>query len=398
MTHPTPPTIAHCLFSLGCGGAERNLVTTAARLAALGYRQHILISDFALKEDLYYKDALAPHAELHCVRPPSRLPSDAPLLLRLLPRRIARNILKFRQCLQDIAPDVVHVWSDNAYAAAAAAMLPIRRILIAWQSIPPVEWHRAGVYGWRQWPKTLLDYVLFRYAVRNPAVHTACVTRAGGEAYARWLALPADAVTPLYHGLETSAWLPADEEAVRNERARLELPADCRIVVGLMRFDATKRPELWIETAARVRRARDDVRFVCYGDGPLRQGLLQRATEAGVLCPGVTRDVPVALSLADMFFHAARVEGLPTAHLEAQLMGRPVVTTAAGGTREAVRENVTALVVDEGPGLPERLAQTLLRALDDPALAARAAVEGPRFVREQFSPERMLRTTLELYA
>ena len=392
--------ICHCLFNLGCGGAERNLVTTVRQLHARGFhKQHIVISDFSSPVDLHYEKDLALLATIHraddisgCLR------GNIPRLLRILPQRLQRNIIKIQNCLDAIQPDVVHVWSDNAYAVVAASLLPVRCIVLTWQSMPPVFWHKMGVRSWRQWPKTMLDCLLFRMALRNPAVRTACVCQAGGMAYARWLGLAPEAVVPLYHGMDTTLWQRAPEADILAEKQRLGIPAQNRVVLGLMRFDPAKRPELWLDVAAHVRETYgNDLSFLCFGDGPLRAGMMERARQAGVICPGVTRNVPLALGMADIFLHTARIEGLPTVHLEAQLMGTPIVTTDAGGTRETVREAITARLVPEQPDMVSALSDALIAALQDKDFLARASQEGPRFVKENFSIEKMIQTTLEIY-
>lgn len=397
---PTHFTITHCLFSLGCGGAERNLVTTVRQLHDRGFHdQHIVISDFSSPADLHYEKDLAPLATIHRADDISgSLQGDPPRPLRMLPKRLRHNIIKIQNCLHAIQPDVVHIWSDNAYAAVAASLLPIRRVLISWRSMPPVFWHKMGVRAWRQWPKTLLDCLLFRMALRNPAVRTACVCRAGGMAYARWLGLAPESVVPLYHGMDTALWQRTPEAEILAEKQRLGIPPQNKIVLGLMRFDPAKRPELWLDVAERARaQCGDDLSFLCFGDGPLRAGMMERARQAGVICPGVTRNVPLALSMADIFLHTARIEGLPTVHLEAQLMGRPIVTTDAGGTRETVHEGITARLVPEQADMVSALSEALISALHDKDFLARASQEGPRFVKENFSIEKMIQTTLELY-
>lgn len=392
--------IAHCLFSLGCGGAERNLVTTVQQLHARGfYDQHIVISDFSSQADLHYEKDLAPLATIHLADDVSgSLQGNPPWLLRMLPQHLQHNIIKIQNCLRAIQPDIVHIWSDNTYAAVAASLLPVRRIVLAWRSMPPVFWHKMGVRSWRQWPKTLLDCLLFRMALRNPAVRTACVCRAGGMAYARSLGLAPESVVPLYHGMDTTLWQHASKVDILAERQRLGIPPQNRIVLGLMRFDSVKRPELWLDVAARVREQYgNNLSFLCFGDGPLRVEMMKRAQQTGVICPGVTRNVPLALSMADIFLHTARIEGLPTVHLEAQLMGTPIVTTDAGGTRETVRDGITARLVPEQPDMVSALSDTLIDALQDKDFLARASQEGPRFVKENFSIEKMIQTTLELY-
>lgn len=392
--------ITHCIFNLGCGGAERNLVTTVQQLHARGFHnQHIVISDFSSPADLHYEKDLAPLATIHRADDVSGgVRGNAPRLLRMLPQRLQYNIIKIQNCLNAIQPDVVHVWSDNAYAVVAASLLPVRCIVLTWQSMPPVFWHKMGVRSWRQWPKTMLDCLLFRMALRNPAVRTACVCRAGGTGYARWLGLAPEAVVTLYHGMDTTLWQRASEADILAEKQRLSIPPQNKVILGLMRFDPAKRPELWLDVAAHARKKYgDDLSFLCFGDGPLRAGMMERARQVGVICPGVTRNVPLALSMADIFLHTARIEGLPTVHLEAQLMGTPIVTTDAGGTGETVREAITARLVPEQPDMVSALSDTLIAALHDKDFLAQASQEGPHFVKENFSIEQMIQTTLELY-
>lgn len=392
--------IAHCIFSLGCGGAERNLVTTVRELYKRGYhKQHIVISDFLCSVNLHYEKDLAPLATIHCTDDASGTFRGNPsTLLKILPQRIRRNIIKIQNCLQCIRPDIVHVWSDNAYAALAASLLSVPRILIVWRSMSPAFWHRAGILSWRRLPKTWLDACLFRLALRQASVRLACVCQAGGESYARWLRTPVQRVRTLYHGMDTSRWQRSTRDRIITEKARLGIPPHGKIVLGLMRFDPAKRPELWFDVAHHVRRQYgNDIYFLCFGDGPLRTLLMKRAHEVGVLCPGVTRDVPLALSMADIFLHTARVEGLPTVHLEAQLMGIPIVTTDAGGTRETLIDGVTGCIVPEQPDMVTALSCSLITALHDAGFLERASQEGPRFVKETFSIEKMVQTTLELY-
>lgn len=393
--------IVHCLFSLGCGGAERNLVTTVRELTAAGYHdQHIVLSDFSTPANLYYEEALLPLATLHRAGDKTgKLQGTLPFPLALLPQRLKGNIIKIQNCLRRIRPQVAHIWSDNPYAAVAASLLSVPRILIAWQSMPPVFFHSVGEYTWRDRPKTWLDGRLSRLALQNPAVRLSCVTRRGGEGYARWLGISPERVRALYHGMDVSKWRRPSDESILAEKARLGIPAHASVIVGLMRFDPVKRPSLWLEAAERVRREYgDSVYFLCYGDGPLRNGLLERARKAGVLLPGVTRDVPLALALADLFLHTARVEGLPTVHVESQLMGVPIITTDAGGTRETLLDGVTARIVPEQPDMAAAVAREVISALRDADFRGRARQEGPRFVKETFSTEKMLQTTLDLYS
>lgn len=73
-------------------------------------------------------------------------------------------------------------------------------------------------------------------------------------------------------------------------------------------------------------------------------------------------------------------ESLLLVNLEAQACGRPVVTTRHGGIPEFVADGSTGLLVPEGD--PDALADALVRALTDDALAVRLSREGPEWVRQ----------------
>jgi hypothetical protein len=66
-----------------------------------------------------------------------------------------------------------------------------------------------------------------------------------------------------------------------------------------------------------------------------------------------------------------------------------------GGIPEIIEDDVNGLLVP--PRDPQALAQAILRLLQDPELAQRLARAGQEHVRMQFSFERLLLETCELY-
>lgn len=103
-----------------------------------------------------------------------------------------------------------------------------------------------------------------------------------------------------------------------------------------------------------MRRALDsgvDLTLDLVGDGPEAQHLRytiddlnlgDRVTLLGRLPPD---EVNLVLGGADVFLHTSSVEGMSNAVLEAMATGLAVITTDAGGMREAVRDGVDGLVV-----------------------------------------------------
>ena len=89
-------------------------------------------------------------------------------------------------------------------------------------------------------------------------------------------------------------------------------------------------------------------------------------------------------------------EGLPNVLLEAQWAGVPVVTTDAGGAREAVDQGVTGWVVETAK--PEDLSAAVLRLANDQDFRTRALMAAPLFVKTKFGFDRMIQETLDIYA
>ena len=75
-------------------------------------------------------------------------------------------------------------------------------------------------------------------------------------------------------------------------------------------------------------------------------------------------------------------EGLPLGLLDAQAAGCPIVSTRHSGIPEAVRQGVTAELVEERNA--EQLAQAILLVARSSERRESAAREGPRFMKEKF--------------
>jgi glycosyltransferase involved in cell wall biosynthesis len=95
-----------------------------------------------------------------------------------------------------------------------------------------------------------------------------------------------------------------------------------------------------------VERAGENVRYVGYFSNPAKY-----------------------VAALDVYVQASRKEGLSLSLLEAMRAGKPIVATDVGGTRDAVRDGESALVVPAQQ--PAALRAAVLRLRRDPELAAR---------------------------
>jgi glycosyltransferase involved in cell wall biosynthesis len=111
---------------------------------------------------------------------------------------------------------------------------------------------------------------------------------------------------------------------------------------------------------------------------------------------GHRSDVAEVLSAADVaVLPSLSGEAFPRAVIEAMAMGRPVVATDVGGTREAILDGVTGFVVP--PGDPEALADRIGRLAESEAMREAMGQAARRRAGESFSIEKNVRATERLY-
>jgi len=402
--------------SLGAGGAERQLVTTAAGLARAGTPGRVLADGLALdpvsvvarslndRRDgaFFLSDLRAADVAVQSYR---ELPDFAgnlstsavrPALsaLGFLPWSTAEAIIKLTDWLRARDPAVVHVWQDGLiYAVGLAALLAgVPRIVLSGRSTPPPD--RRENY--------LVEYdVIYRSLLRAPGVVLSVNSHHAARRYATWLDIDPARVAVVHNGVSR---LPAspdpDSEAAFRAFDAQTGPASFTIG-GVMRLDKVKRPVLWIEAAAGVLARVPDARCVIVGDGPLRAKAEARAQALGIarrcLFAGRSSCVGYWISKMDCVMLLSEQEGLPNSLIEAQLGGVPVITTPAGGAPETLRPGSTGLVTGADP-TPHEIGDLVAALAAEPDRLKAMGEAATHWAEEAFPVSRMLSNTLALYA
>jgi L-malate glycosyltransferase len=170
------------------------------------------------------------------------------------------------------------------------------------------------------------------------------------------------------------------------------------VLVGNMHNDVKGHPCL-IAAAEAVAHEFPGVRFVLAGDGEQRQNFEQQVARVGLqnnfFFLGRRDDVPRLLACCDIAVLPSKAEGLPNAVLEYLAAGLPTVASRVGGNAEIVQDGKTGLLVP--PDNHSALAEALLRLLRDPGFAANLGNRGREYVISEFSFERMIENTDQLY-
>jgi len=206
----------------------------------------------------------------------------------------------------------------------------------------------------------------------------------------------ADKVRVIYNGVDV-------EKFARETRDRQWLMDGCEdekwiVLVGNMHSDVKGHPWL-IEAAVAVCREFRKVRILLAGDGARRtdfEGQVAAARlQANFSFLGRRDDVPRILACCDIGVLPSKAEGLPNAVLEYLAAGLPTVASRVGGNAEIVQQGVTGLLVPAQDSVA--LAESLLQLLRDPARAEEMGRTGRAYVSSNFSFQRMIEKTDELY-
>jgi len=166
--------------------------------------------------------------------------------------------------------------------------------------------------------------------------------------------------------------LPSPEVA----RQKLGLPERGPLIGMVGRLQRWKGMHTLIEAMPQVLVEHPDAHAVIVGGRhdlePDYKPKLQHQIESSglqdnVSLVGFQSDVPLWMQSMDIFVHASDHEPFGIVILEAMALGKPVVAGSKGGATEILTDGETGLLAPYGRA--EKLAQQILRYLDDPDLA-----------------------------
>lgn len=398
---PAPGRVLVINCGLAAGGAERQIVNTVLGLAAEGVDVAFVGEYLGRAPGLdFHAPALsAGRADFaqtsRSATPGLRLYAEVtrPVAEALapLPHDVRLEILDMVAELRRRRPQVVHLWQDQTSVkhGLAALIAGAPRIVLSGRNINPTHfgydtpWLRPG----------------YRALASRSEVSFTNNSQAGARSYAEWLDIVEGRIAVLRNGLDFTTHVRLSRVEAQRFRASVGASDGVRLVGGVMRLSAEKRPLLWLEAAAELARRRDDVRFVIAGDGPMapqcRAAVAKLGLDGWVTFLGETPQADLVLGSVDLLLLTSQFEGTPNVLLEAQWLGAPVLCADAGGALETFEPGVGGDVIEHLN--PARIATQMERMLDDPAWRERAARLAPAFVERRFGLARMIGETLEAY-
>lgn len=342
--------IAYVLTSLGVGGAERQVVALAERMAARGHAVSLLV--------------LRP-------RQPEEWPTTVDLVhldMRRTPASLLAGLAKARRFLRAFAPGLIH---SHTFPANLVA-----RLLRLSYSAPVLSTIHNVYEG--AWPRMLA------YRLTDPlSRRTTVVSHAAAERYLRLKAVPACKCIVLNNGIDSTEFAPSPERRTRL-RAGMGVQEEFVWLAAGRIAPAKDYPNL-LRAYAQLHAGLPSARLWVAGEaiGSKAAAIQALAADLGLGASirwlGLRRDMPALLDAADGFVLASAWEGMPLAVGEAMAMEKPVVATDVGGVRELVGECGVIVPARSSEALAQAmlaLVQTAPEARSSLGRAARRRIQG----------------------
>lgn len=305
------------------------------------------------------------------------------------PVAAARLAVRFARLTRRSRPHIIHAHSGTAVVTVLAALAnPAARRVLDVHDAPGNGRHSPRTEAVEGWLCRRLAYV--------PVVHSTSVRQ---EIAGAWRVPPAAArLVPL--GVDTAALAGA---TVGRARWREELgvgPGEI-VVLYVARLVPSKRVDLLIEAADRLRQRGDHIRVVVVAEGSERsrlQAMIDRlglGPTVGLVGSRGGTDLLKAFGGADVYCSTSDYEGFGLGVAEAMAAGLPVVATAVGGVTDLVVDGTTGTLV--APGDATAVADGISALLHDADRRRRYGDAGRARARERFDRSQTAGRYLAVY-
>ena len=325
--------IVYVLTSLGMGGAERQALALAGRMAQRGHTVALLVLRPRLAEEWP-----TPLRVVH-------------LDIRRTPLSLLAGLAKGRHFLRGFHPDILHSHSFHAnfVARLLKLLVPATVSLSTVHNIYEGDWQRMLAYRFT-------DFLSRR---------TTAVSETAARRFVQLRAVPEQKCVVIPNGIDTAEFA---ANPVRRGTMRAQLGVTNEFLwLAAGRIVAAKDYQNLLRAFAQVRAAHPDARLWIAGDAMTAEfdrvlGLTaELSLHPAVRWLGLRRNLPALLDAADAFVQASAWEGMPLAVGEAMAMEKPVVATDVGGVREMVAE--AGVIVPSKS--PDALAVAMLDLMHD---------------------------------
>lgn len=301
------------------------------------------------------------------------------------PRADITSLFKIIKEIRRFKPDVIHT-----HTAKAGVVGRIASILSGQKSIRVHTFHGHLLHGYFGPGKTKLVILVEKFL----ALFTEQLLAVGKQVQDDLIAAGIGnskkfAVMP--PGLQL-AHVPNKHDA----RKELGLDQNEIYCAFIGRITQIKRPDRFLDVAAKTRADNVKVHFIVAGAGELLQECQNRvaAENLPITFLGWREDIEVVLAAADFVILTSDNEGTPLSLIQAGMVGIPVVATNVGSTNEIVVDGKTGFLTDLSV---DQLANAVTKVATDNDLQAQMGAAGKEYTMARYGVDRLVKDHQDLY-
>lgn len=182
-------------------------------------------------------------------------------------------------------------------------------------------------------------------------------------------------------------------------KKRFGIPAENKLLGVIGRLSPEKGQIFFLQALAKLSENYPQVTALIVGEGPdekkLKEYCFSKKLDSKVVFTGYQKDITSIYKSLDLVILPSLSEGMPNVALEGMLFGKPVIGTKTGGIPEVVIDEQTGILVPAAD--PDSLSKEMLELLGDKSKMRIFSDNSRKYVLENFSLEKRVRSIVELY-
>jgi glycosyltransferase involved in cell wall biosynthesis len=349
--------------TLDVGGKERRLTEL---MKSLLRRNDIEFELVVMSEAIHYREILELDINIHYITRKTR--HDLSIFKRFY------DLCKSRR------PDIIHCWDSMTaiYLVPVCKLLKIK-LINGMVVDAPSKQNISNKYYLR----ARLTFPFSDVIIGN--------SEAGLKAYRA----PAEKSMVIYNGFDFRR----TENLTGSNDISAAISAGTKFTIGMVAsFGPYKDYQTFYRAGCMLIEAGHDITFVAIGnrtDSSESWSLIDKKYAGSFRLLGRKSNPESYVNSMDICVLATYTEGISNSIMEYMALGRPVIATDGGGTKEIVVDGETGFLVEQSK--PEQIAEKISVLLNDPDLRTRMGEKGRARVAEIFSIDRMTGKYVDLY-
>lgn len=296
------------------------------------------------------------------------------------PKKDPRVFFRLFKICKKEQVDIIHSWGTmpSVYAIPTAKILGVKFVNASIANAP-------NQIGWRDsdFLRSKLTYPFCDAVVGN--------SKAGLQAYQA----PVAKSFCFYNGFDFNRI--ARLEDPDQIRAKYKIPQG--LVTGMVgAFYDRKDYKTYIEAAIQYLQYKKDMTFLAIGDGPnlaTFQAMVPTEFKDRILFTGMIDEVESLVNIFDIGVLSTYTEGISNSIMEYMVLGKPVIATDGGGTKELVLDGETGYLIPQQDSAV--LLQKLKNLSNSIELRTKFGLNGQLRIHKVFALDRMEKDYYQLY-